>query len=90
MNAPSPFGGDFGRGKRRHLFGHLDIRNLLDVAPCENDIDLLEGPSSRLGVEKVDGLNGQRERDKVSDVRCKMSRKSTHRQEAEAVVRTQG
>lgn len=46
------------RGRqRRHLFCDLDVPASLDVALGENDIDLLQRPTSSLRVKHVDDRN---------------------------------
>lgn len=57
----TPLGLDLRTAEARHDFGHLDVRNLLDVAAGKDDVDLLEGTTGGLRVEEVnDGKAGQK------------------------------
>lgn len=49
----TPLALDLGTAETRHDLGHLDVRHLLDVATREDDVDLLERTTGRLGVEEV-------------------------------------
>ena len=53
LEMTTPLALDLGTAETRHDLGHLDVRHLLDVATREDDVDLLERTTGRLGVEEV-------------------------------------
>lgn len=76
----TPLALDLGAAETGHDLGHLDVRHLLDVATSEDDVDLLERATGRLGVEKVN------DREAVEQKRT--SQRRTHFDEMDTTGRT--